>query len=582
MDVKKFNNSPCARSSAAFAGEPGSPRRLNSSPLAARENCREGKTAPLLFDVCYPAPDARAHRALKAAATRGRRTTRLRIRMTIRGRVATLSEYQAINFQQANLMSKSGESVVSKLVCSGCGFVFSADALYPFRCPASRTGDDTDHILSRVLTASHIPFPTGGDPQPFIRYRRLMHSWHFAREHLFSDDDYIGLIRELDGRLSRVAGRGVSATPFLEQTALAQCLASDVAALFVKDETEGVAGSHKVRHLFGTWVHLEVAGRIGSERDARPDAPLAIASCGNAALAAATIARAAGRPLHAYLPSWASGEIKAKLLELGAELKLCPRREGVAGDPAYLSFQGALTRGEIPFSCQGTDNALALDGGRTLAYEMISALATDGRRLDRIFLQVGGGAMASSFIQAFAEAHALGALRGPLPRFHAVQPAGNAPLARAYDRLAARLIGKASGSIRRSTTERAGVAELLSAAVFPRDVVTDEIRQAARERSSFMWPWEEHAPSIATGILDDEAYDWWAVVRGMIESGGFPVVVDEEVLREAHSLARRSTRVNVSATGAAGLAGVLQLARAGTSPMTGETIAIIFTGTDEG
>lgn len=478
-------------------------------------------------------------------------------------------------------MSKSVESVVSKLVCSGCGFVFSADALYPFRCPASRTGDDTDHILSRVLTASHISFPSGGDPHPFIRYRRLMHNWHFAREHRFGDDDYVGLVRELDGRLSRVAGRGLSVTPFLEQAALAQCLASDVAALLVKDETEGVAGSHKVRHLFGTWVHLELAGRTGAARDARPDAPLAIASCGNAALAAATIARAAGRSLHAYLPSWASGEVRAKLAELGAELRLCPRLEGVAGDPAYLSFQRALNGGEIPFSCQGTDNALALDGGRTLAYEMISALAADGRRLDRIFLQVGGGALASSCIQAFAEAHALGALGGPLPRFHAVQPAGNAPLARAYDRLVARLMGKALGN-GRPASGRAVAAELLNTDVFTREMVAEEFRQAARERSSFMWPWEEQAPSIATGILDDEAYDWWAVVRGLIESGGFPIVVDEKELREAHSLARRNTRVNVSATGAAGLAGALQLARAGTSTMAGETIAIIFTGADEG
>jgi threonine synthase len=477
-------------------------------------------------------------------------------------------------------MSKGAERIVSVLVCSGCGFALPADELYPFRCPAARVGDDIDHVLSRVLDASHVPFPIDdGDPHPFIRYRHLLHVWHLARAQQLGDRKYVELIRELDGRLSQVAGRGLSVTPFLEQPALAEYLSCDVAALLVKDETGGVAGSHKARHLFGTWAHLEIVERLGLIRDAHARAPLAIASCGNAALAAATLARAGGRQLRAYLPSCAAPDVMAKLEGLGAELKICPRLEGVAGDPSYLSFQTALARGEVPFSCQGPDNYLALDGGRTLAYEMISTLATGGRRLDRVFLQAGGGGMASSLIQGFKEACDLGIITSPPPRFHAVQTVGNAPLVRAYDRLAARIIRRALGD-GHATADRGEAAMLLSIAVAP-EVITDELGRAAHERSQFMWPWESVEHSVATGILDDEAYDWRAVVRGMIESGGFPVLVDEKTLREARSAARRLTLTNVSATGAAGLAGALQLARSGAHFMNGETVAVIFTGVEQ-
>ena len=78
-----------------------------------------------------------------------------------------------------------------------------------------------------------------------------------------------------------------------------------------------------------------------------------------------------------------------------------------------------------------------------------------------------------------------------------------------------------------------------------------------------MWPWEEEPRSIAHGILDDETYDWLAVVRGMLETGGSPVVVDEPTLEEANELAREATGIDVDHTGSSGLAGLLHLARQG-------------------
>jgi threonine synthase len=87
-----------------------------------------------------------------------------------------------------------------------------------------------------------------------------------------------------------------------------------------------------------------------------------------------------------------------------------------------------------------------------------------------------------------------------------------------------------------------------------------------------MWPWESEPTSIATGILDDETYDWCAVVTGMLETGGWPVVVSEEQLRQANELARSATVIDVDPTGSAGLAGLMEASQ------DEEQVAVLFTG----
>ena len=92
-----------------------------------------------------------------------------------------------------------------------------------------------------------------------------------------------------------------------------------------------------------------------------------------------------------------------------------------------------------------------------------------------------------------------------------------------------------------------------------------------------MWPWETAPASVATGILDDETYDWAAVMRGMVNSGGFPIVVTEDQLIEANRLAISVTGIPVDPTGSSGLAGVLELKRCGRIS-SGESLAVLFTG----
>ncbi len=462
------------------------------------------------------------------------------------------------------------------LRCGGCGAVLDADEPYPFRCPAAVAGDDIDHVVRRILPTEAV-FPLGDDPNPFVRYRELFLAHALARTHGMSDDDYVALVRALDDRVAAVDGTGFRVTPFEEHGALSAAAGSESSGgIWVKDETGNVSGSHKGRHLMGVLIWLEVAERVGLVTGG--DRPLVIASCGNAALAAGVLARAAGRHLDVFVPTWAEEPVVRRLEELGAAVHVVPRDEEVPGDPTYLRLQEAITEGAIPFTCQGSDNGLTIEGGLTLGYEIADELRRSGGDLDRVTIQVGGGALASAVIQGLGEAVTLGALP-TMPTIDTVQTEGGWPLARAYDLVAGaavqRLETETGGAPR--TSGRADVAAYLQEIPGGRAAVVAELAVAARHRSTVMWPWETEPTSVATGILDDETYDWVAVLEGMFATGGDSFVVPDELLLEANTMARETTGIDVDPTGSAGLAGLLAARRQGVAPPT-ERAAVLFTG----
>jgi threonine synthase len=431
--------------------------------------------------------------------------------------------------------------------CSGCGERPADGAPVPLICPRASAGDGIDHVLVRHLDPAAEPVAITDDPNPFIAYRRLFHAWHAALAAGRSDEDYVAMVDRLDAAVAAVDGHGFRVTPFARNGLLSAALGlSDAGGAWVKDETGNVSGSHKARHLFGTLLELEAGGATNGA------APLAIASCGNAALAAAVVARAANRPLLVFIPTDADAAVVARLRSLGAELTVCDRVPGIIGDPTYLRLLDAIDEGAVPFTCQGNLNAFAVEGGETLGLEMAAAVGgADGPpRIDRVVIQVGGGALASSVIAGFANASKAG-ITVDQPRFDTVQTRGAFPLARAHERVAARV---ASG-------------EPIDAA----------LAFAARHRPDFMWPWVETPHSVAHGILDDETYDWQAVVAGMLRTGGAPIVVDEATLHAANDLARASTGIDVDHTGSSGLAGLLQLARSG-ALKPDENVVVVFSG----
>lgn len=373
---------------------------------------------------------------------------------------------------------------------------------------------------------------------PFIRFRFLLDSYRTAIGTGWSDDDFVALVTRLDQAVAAIDGRGFLVTPFDRYPDLAAALGLVTDRLWVKDDTANVAGSHKGRHLFGVLLTLAV--------DPEPPASgeLVIASCGNAAMAAAVLARAVERPLRVFVPRWADPAVVARIESLEARIEIADRRPGEPGDPTYLRLLEAVAAGATPFSCQGTVTPSCLDGGRTIGWEIAEQLALAGvEGRVRLLAQVGGGALAVSAWTGLSGG--IGEQWLPADaRLHAVQTAACAPLARAWDLW--------------QTTE-------------PEESPAD----------SFMWPWAPVGASAATGILDDVTYDWQAVVEPMAATGGWPIVVSEDQVLEANRFGRANTGIAVDHTGTAGLAGLLDPATVATlSP--DEHVVVLFTGGQRG
>ncbi len=411
-----------------------------------------------------------------------------------------------------------------------------------------------------------------GDPNPFVRWRTLLWSYAAAQRAGWSDSRFVDVVRSLDDAVAGVAGTGFRVTPLSWEgdlgaavretttgsaatatsardatlsaatatsardatgspTTVNQAIALDLA---IKDETGNVAGSHKARHLFGLLLHLAVD-------DVPLDRPLAISSCGNAALGAATVARAAGRPLDVFIPTWADPVVVDRLNELGARITVCERRSGEAGDPCYLRFRDAVAAGAYPFGCQGTENLLTIDGGRTLGWE----LATQVPTARRLLVQVGGGALGSSLSQGWCDALDAGVV-DRLPAAYPIQTEGCAPLERAVK----------AALVEGGSPERA-------------------LQLAAAEPDRFMTPWPD-PQSAATGILDDVTYDWVPLAWAVWSTDGAAVVAPESAVVTANELAARHTSIPADTTGTAGLAGLLSCPDLGPDD-TGPTV-VLFTG----
>lgn len=389
--------------------------------------------------------------------------------------------------------------------CAVCGASVDIATPLAWRCPNASPADPY-HVLHLVGhggepagAAPPRPDPEAGgglaDVNPFVRYGPRLAWWAFARAHGMTDEACEALTCEV--------ADDFHITPFLRSTHLSEALDLDV---WVKDETDNVAGSHKARHLASILLHLRAAESLGFLRE-RPR--LAIASCGNAALAASTLAARVDWPIDVYVPSWMDDAVEVDLVGLGATVHRCERRhDDPPGDPAMLRFREAVAEGSVPFTVQGPENGYCLDGGRTIGWEIAEQTVEYHVTLDRIVVQVGGGAFAAC----------VGAGLGHEVRLDTVQAAGCAPLAETWSRITS-------------------------------------IDHPERYWSQVMRAWPDPR-SIADGILDDETYDWIADIRAMVESGGEPLVAPEADIVRAHALAM-AAGFDVSPTGSAGLAGIL-------------------------
>ena len=414
-------------------------------------------------------------------------------------------------------------AAVTGWACATCGTEVDIATPWPWRCPAA--GESRHHVLR--IRRSLAPMRSVDDPNPIVAFDGELAWAAFAQAHGMDLAARRALVDEVDAAVAAVAGTGFRITPCFRSGRLSDALGfSATGGVFVKDETHNVAGSHKARHLVTIVLHLLAAERLGlTSSAARP--PLAIASCGNAAIAAATLAAAMRWPLRVFVPTWADRGVLARLAELGAEVVACPRHAGdPPGDPCVHHFREAVADGAVPFGVQGPENALCLDGGRTLGFEIYEAL---GHFVDRVFVQVGGGALVTGVGDGLR-------IAGIHPRIHAVQTEGCAPLERAW----------------RAVTASPGA-----------------------PWADCMRPWEHEPRSAATGMLDDETYDWLGAVDAMRAGGGGPVVSTESDVLRAEELARTHTSIDADHTGTAGLAGLLTIRD---QVHDDERVVVIFSG----
>ena len=363
------------------------------------------------------------------------------------------------------------------------------------------------------------------ETNPFLRYRDRLDSYEAVRDGRMTDEQWVEIVSSLNGAVSDVHGHGFEETPVVEASALAVAIGLD-ADLWIKAEPHNVGGSHKARHLMGVAIAMLVEEALGAPAAER----LAIASCGNAAMGAGVIAAAMKRPLDVFVPTWADASVVTDLVELGSTVTHAERRDGEVGDPAYLRFREAVDSGARAFSVQGTDTPTTFDGGRTLGWELADQLPD----MDALYIQVGGGALATAVSMAVPDA-----------RLHPVQAEGNAPLRRAWDRLHPDF----------------------------------DFADAEANPDTYMYAWE-NPTSFATGILDDITYDWLPLLRRTHATGGEPIVAPESEIVRAYDLAHEHTNIPVCSTGTAGLAGLMHAPPATRDAARRERVALLFTGID--
>lgn len=388
-----------------------------------------------------------------------------------------------------------------------------------------------------------VPAPLDGPPalaedeawtNPFVRYRGLLYSHRVALARGMSDADYVKMAHGLNEALMSTGGTEFLETPLVWNEEL-NC--------FFKIEVANVAQSHKARHLANVMLYLLALKNTGET--ALGERRLAVASCGNAGLAAAEVAAAARWPIDVCIPPDADEAVIDRLAELaphGVATVICDRSgadvQTAAGpvsttnaaDPTLSVCRSLVAdHGSLPFSVQGPECGLAVEGGQTLAWEVLTALRRDHPTVDKLnnfYVQVGGGALGAGLGQGFRRAIEGGELPTTLtsmPTLRCVQPTGCQPLGRAFDKMSA---------------------DNLSAA------------EAGQKRGAYMWPWD-NPKSVAHGILDDETYDWAQLCEDMRLTGGGTIAADDDAINAAHSRVHNEFGVPVCHTGAAGLAGML-------------------------
>ncbi len=206
---------------------------------------------------------------------------------------------------------------------------------------------------------------------------------------------------------------GEGFTPLIRAKKLEKEL--DFSYLFIKDESQNPTGSFKSR---GQATAISMALELGIKE-------VSIPSAGNAASAMSAYAAAAGLKAHVYMPEDSPTTFMTECKAFGARIYLI---KGIITDCAKVASEDVKKYGRYDVST--LKEPYRLEGKKTMGYEIAEQM--NWEIPDVIIYPTGGGTGLIGMWKAFDEMEKLGWIGRKRPRMVTVQPAGCAPIVKAF------------------------------------------------------------------------------------------------------------------------------------------------------
>jgi len=186
--------------------------------------------------------------------------------------------------------------------------------------------------------------------------------------------------------------------------------------VYLKEEGANPTGTFKAR---GLSLAMTMARHYGIRK-------IAVPSAGNAGGAASAYAAAAGIEAHIFMPKDVPLANQVECIAYGAKMTLV---DGLISDCARIVTERKEQEGWFDLST--LKEPFRIEGKKTMGYELAEQLSWTYP--DAVFYPTGGGVGLIGMWKAFEELEELGWVTGKRPKMIAIQAAGCAPVARAWE-----------------------------------------------------------------------------------------------------------------------------------------------------
>ena len=375
-------------------------------------------------------------------------------------------------------------------VCAACGSVVTLDSSPGYRCPR-RSGDSSDdaHRLLREIDPTRLHWPDLGPENPLLRYRQLTSAYLRFRLAGGSDADYIEGVEELEANVEATTGARFLSSQVLRSEALELATGRDSpGAVFVQDRSRFAGGP-------GSWQAL----------------------------------------VFALVPEWFGLDSHPLVtFERADDSPDVLRLAQILGREVGFSEAAPYTATETPWTGWRDLNAWVMEGEELWAFGAVDAMRRTGRQADRVFLCPDGRG-AAGWVLGVRESFRLGGLPA-LPRVHIVEDLGREAVGFRYDAVVRRILAQVDERLTdpvllsmasRFSRVRQAIADRIVTGL--RSGETDHPVRRAVEASLRV-----EAEPGREGVDHQDL-----LVRGMVESGGFPLAVDGDEVIRGRMLSRR-------------------------------------------